>query len=100
MKDLYLIFACLAFPNRHVLFCNNKKNKLFKTQIKTVRFWANTICFCLNSTYPFMRGRGQAPLAEDWGQGVGALRGDSRGHPAYRAGRAMGLIRNYSQITR
>lgn len=28
MKGLYLIFACLVFPNRHALFCNNKKKQV------------------------------------------------------------------------
>ena len=56
MKDFCLIFACLVFPNKHVLFCNNMKNKLFKN-IKTARSWANTICFVWISNPPEWRAK-------------------------------------------
>jgi hypothetical protein len=54
-----------------VLFCNNKKNKLFKNVNKNSKILGKHHMFCLNSTYPFMKGQGLAWVVEGpncWGQ--------------------------------
>lgn len=69
LRDLwkiFLIFACLVFfqffSNEHALFCNNKKNKLFKNINKSSKILGKHHMFCLNWQYPGMKGQGLAWL--------------------------------------
>lgn len=45
-----------------MLFCNNKKNKLFKHINKNSKILGKHHVFCLNSKYPYMKGQGLAWL--------------------------------------